>query len=139
MDTFVALSLQPLENHPALHTSASEQTGAIVEFKGLVRREEAGSPIAALEYEAYQPMAETMMRRIALELGALHPCAHVLILHRVGIVPVGEAAIIIRATAKHRTEAFALVSCFMDRLKQDVPIWKVRGVPVNLDPSSAPT
>jgi molybdopterin synthase catalytic subunit len=108
-----------------------------VEFKGLVRREEAGSPIAALEYEAYQPMAETMMQRIATELGAQHPCDRALILHRVGVVPVGEAAIIIRATAKHRAEAFALVSGFMDRLKQDVPIWKVRSLPVNENLSSA--
>jgi molybdopterin synthase catalytic subunit len=61
-----------------------------------------------------------------------------LILHRTGIVPVGEAAIIIRATARHRAEAFALVSGFMDRLKQDVPIWKVRGVPINLTPTSTP-
>jgi molybdopterin synthase catalytic subunit len=138
MDTLVALSLQPLETHPALREPASEQTGAVVEFKGIVRRDEAGSPIAALEYEAYQPMAETMMRRIATELGAQHPCDHVLILHRTGIVPVGEAAIIIRATARHRAEAFALVSGFMDRLKQDVPIWKVRGVPINLTPTSTP-
>jgi molybdopterin synthase catalytic subunit len=137
MDTLVALSLQPLENHPALHEPASEHAGAVVEFKGLVRREEAGSPIAALEYEAYQPMAETMMQRIATELGAQHPCDRALILHRVGVVPVGEAAIIIRATAKHRAEAFALVSGFMDRLKQDVPIWKVRSLPVNENLSSA--
>jgi len=138
MDTLVALSLQPLENHPSLHEPASEHSGAVVDFKGIVRRDEAGSPIEALEYEAYQPMAETMMQRIATELGAQHPCDHVLILHRIGIVPVGEAAIIIRATAKHRAEAFALVSGFMDRLKQDVPIWKVRGVPINPNLASAP-
>jgi len=137
MDTFVALSSEPLENDPALREPASDQNGAVVEFKGVVRREEAGRPVAALEYEAYQTMAETMMRRIAVELGAFHPCDHVLILHRVGIVPVGEAAIIVRATAKHRAEAFAFVSGFMDRLKQDVPIWKVRSVPINEKPGSA--
>lgn len=130
MDTLVALSTKSLEDHPALREPTSELTGAIVEFKGIVRREEAGSPIAALEYEAYQTMAETMMRRIAVELSAQHPCDRVVILHRIDIVPVGEAAIIIRATAKHRAAAFALVSSFMDRLKQDVPIWKVRGIPL---------
>jgi len=138
MVTFVAISTKPLEDHPSLREPASEQTGAVVEFKGIVRREEAGSPIAALEYEAYQTMAETMMRRIAVELSAQHPCDRVIILHRIGIVPVGEAAIIIRATAKHRAEAFALVSSFMDRLKQDVPIWKVRGVPLSATIDSTP-
>jgi molybdopterin synthase catalytic subunit len=137
MDTFVALCSKTLEDHPSLREPASEQTGAVVEFKGIVRREENGAPIAALEYEAYQTMAEAMMHRIAVELGAQHPCDRVLILHRIGLIPVGEAAIIIRATAKHRAGAFALVSGFMDRLKQDVPIWKVRGIPVSESLSSA--
>jgi molybdopterin molybdotransferase len=87
-------------------------------------------------------MADTLMRRIAEELGARYPCDRVLVLHRTGIIPVGEAAIIVRATAKHRAEAFAFVSGFMDRLKQDVPIWKVRGVPINEkrgpDPKKSP-
>lgn len=130
MELVVNISAAALENHPLLVASASDETGGIVDFKGLVRREESGAPIAALEYEAYQPMAENTIRRIVTELAATHPCDRVTILHRIGIVPVGEAAIIVRAHSKHRAAAFALVTAFMDRLKQDVPIWKLRGVPI---------
>jgi molybdopterin synthase catalytic subunit len=100
--------------------------GARVEFAGTVRGEEDGRAIAALEYEAYSPMAEREMRRIVAEILPRHACLFVRVTHRTGIVPVGAAAIHVIALAKHRAAALALVAEFMDRLKQDVPIWKRR-------------
>ncbi len=110
-------------------TPADPRVGAIAEFTGTVRGEENTRPIAALVYEAYQPMAETVMRRLLSELAARHPCIAVRVQHRIGIVRVGEAAIHIAVQAKHRAEAFALLAAFMDRLKQDVPIWKTDTLP----------
>lgn len=103
---------------------AAPGVGAIAEFTGTVRGEEAGQSIAALVYEAYQPMAETVMHRLLNELAIAHPCLSVRVQHRIGVIRVGEAAIHIAVHAKHRAEAFALLAAFMDRLKQDVPIWK---------------
>jgi molybdopterin synthase catalytic subunit len=100
--------------------------GAWVEFRGLVRGEEEGQPIAALEYEAYSPMAEREMRHIIEEIARRQPCLLARVIHRVGVVPVGEAAIYVGVAGKHRAEAFKLLMDFMDRLKQDVPIWKRR-------------
>jgi molybdopterin molybdotransferase len=114
------------QNTPAVARSGA--AGAWAEFLGLVRGEENGQPIAALEYEAYSPMAVREMRRIVEELSARHPCLAVTIIHRIGIVPVGAAAIFIGVAAKHRAAAFALLAGFMDRLKQDVPIWKRRAL-----------
>jgi molybdopterin synthase catalytic subunit len=102
--------------------------GAWVEFRGVVRGEEQGQPIAALEYEAYSPMAEREMRRILEETAAGGPCLFAQVIHRVGVIPVGEAAIYVGVAATHRVEAFALLTQFMDRLKQDVPIWKRRAL-----------
>jgi molybdopterin synthase catalytic subunit len=84
--------------------------------------------IDGLHYEAYQPMAEQVMERILRELAAEHPCEQVIVQHRIGFVPVGEAAIIVEIQSKHRNEAFALLTHFMNRLKQDVPIWKKKAV-----------
>ena len=98
--------------------------GALAEFRGLVRGEEAGRPIAGLIYEAYQPMAERMAVRILDELSVRHPCISASVRHRTGLVRVGECAIYIGVAARHRAEAFALLADFMDRLNQDVPIWK---------------
>jgi len=107
-------------------TPVADGAGAWVEFYGVVRGSEDGKPIAALVYEAYQPMAENVMRAMLTELAAQHPCLAARVQHRIGPIPVGEAAIYVGVAAAHRAEAFALLSSFMDRLKADVPIWKVR-------------
>jgi molybdopterin synthase catalytic subunit len=109
--------------------STRPDTGALATFTGLVRGTENDRPISALVYEAYQPMAETITHRILTELAATHPCHAVFVQHRIGVIPVGEAAIHIAVQARHRAPAFALLAAFMDRLKQDVPIWKTDTLP----------
>jgi molybdopterin synthase catalytic subunit len=105
-------------------TAAEAGAGAVVEFAGVVRGEENGSEIPGLDYEAYEAMARSEMERIARELAAAYPCRSLEVLHRIGRVPSGEASILVRIEAKHRAEAFGMLSEFMDRLKRDVPIWK---------------
>ena len=102
--------------------------GASVEFLGVVRGEEDGQPIAALVYEAYRPMAEFQMERLVSELLIDFPCEAVQVTHRIGVVPVGETAIAVSVAARHRQEAFSFLAAFMDRLKQEVPIWKTRTI-----------
>ena len=101
-------------------------SGAVVEFAGIVRPTEGDQTIDALRYEAYDAMARTEMERILRELENQFPCHSVEVKHRKGRVPVGEAAIVVRVAAKHRAEAFGMLAAFMDRLKQDVPIWKAQ-------------
>ena len=104
--------------------------GAVVRFEGRVRGEEEGEKIRALVYEAYQPMAERQMEKILRELDGVHPCLAVHVCHRIGEVSVGEIAILVETFSRHRAEAFALTSIFMDRLKRDVPIWKMKALPL---------
>jgi molybdopterin molybdotransferase len=101
-------------------------TGAWVEFRGIVRAAENGGPISALEYEAYPEMAEREIHRLLTEISLNHPCLAAKVIHRVGVVPAGEVAIYIGVAAQHRGDAFALQVEFLNRLKQDVPIWKRR-------------
>jgi molybdopterin molybdotransferase len=98
--------------------------GAWLEFRGVVRDEENGEGISALEYEAYPEMARREIRRLIEEISARHPCLAAKVVHRVGVIPVGETAIYVGVAAGHRAEAIALLAEFMDKLKQDVPIWK---------------
>ena len=106
-----------------------EAHGAWLEFRGVVRDEENGQRISALEYEAYPEMAWREIRRLLEEISLRHPCLAAKVIHRVGIIPVGETAIYVGVAASHRGEAIALLAEFMDRLKQDVPIWKRRALP----------
>jgi molybdopterin synthase catalytic subunit len=98
--------------------------GAVVEFAGVVRGEEGGTAIAALDYEAYETMARSEMEKIARDLAGQFPCESIEVVHRTGRVPVGEASIVVRIEAKRRAEAFGMLAEFMNRMKRDVPIWK---------------
>ena len=115
---------------PKMAEKFSGSAGAFVEFSGTVRDLEAGEKISALEYEAYSPMAENEIRRILKSLAEKHPCLAASVIHRIGVVPVGEAAIYFGVVSKHRGEALAVVTEFMHKLKQDVPIWKVRALAI---------
>jgi molybdopterin synthase catalytic subunit len=105
----------------------SREIGACLEFQGIVREREGEGAVPGLHYEAYEPMARRLMERPLFELAALHPCVAVLFIHRLGWVPVGEASLYIRVLSAHRGEGLALLAAAVDRLKQDVPIWKRSG------------
>ncbi len=125
----IEVTITSTEIPAAIPGAAEPRVGAWVEFRGLVRDEENGGTILGLEYEAYSPMAENKAREILAELAVENPCTTAIVIHRVGFVPVGEAAIYVGVAAKHRAEAFRMLAGFMDRLKQDVPIWKTRAIP----------
>lgn len=126
METHVLLTSDPIVPAPP---PVGLGAGAWTEFHGLVRGEEDGGLIDALEYEAYPGMAEREIHRLLAELGREHVCLLVAVCHRVGRIPVGEAAIHVGIASRHRAEGFAFLAAFMDRLKQDVPIWKRRAIP----------
>jgi len=102
--------------------------GAWIEFRGVVRNEENGETISALEYEAYPGMAAREIRRLLEEISRKNPCLTAKVIHRIGVIPVGETAIYVGIASAHRREAIALLAEFMDRLKQDVPVWKRRAL-----------
>jgi molybdopterin synthase catalytic subunit len=79
--------------------------------------------VLRLEYEAYRPMAERALARIGEEVGAAHGAA-LAVVHRVGVLVPGEAAVVIAAGAPHRTPAFRACEACLERLKREVPIWK---------------
>tara|TARA_B110000305_G_C19056873_1_gene455251 strand:- start:275 stop:649 length:375 start_codon:yes stop_codon:yes gene_type:complete len=102
----------------------TRDTGATVEFRGIVRETEDENCIQGLDYEAYKDMAIAKMTTILSDLLVKHDCLTGVVIHRVGFIPVGESALYMRITSSHRKEAFSCCSEFIDELKKDVPIWK---------------
>jgi molybdopterin synthase catalytic subunit len=98
--------------------------GAIATFLGTTRDHNAGRLVTRLEYEAYPEMAVREMRRIGQQALERFDAKAVAIVHRVGVVEVGEASVAIAASAAHRDAAFAACRFAIDRLKEIVPIWK---------------
>lgn len=108
----------------ALVAQARSWDGALCLFAGVVRDHNDGRPTTSIQYEAYGPMAETEMERIAEGLARDFPDTRVRMQHRVGLLSVGEASVAIAAVSPHRAEAFAACRAAIDRVKATVPIWK---------------
>ena len=126
MNLSITFSQHPLlAPPPSFPLSQESEIGAVVDFYGVVRGLESGSPIAGLDYDAYLGMADKELRRICIDLAQLHPCRSVTFQHRLGPVPVGEPSLHVRVEAKHRAAAFAFARELVDRMKEDVPIWKI--------------
>jgi molybdopterin synthase catalytic subunit len=101
-----------------------ERAGAIATFLGTVRARSRGRDVIALEYEAYEEMAEEVMAEIAQDVQARYDLCKVAITHRLGRVEVGETSVAIAVSAPHRQDALAACADAIDALKAEVPLWK---------------
>lgn len=119
------ISPDPLDE-PALVTSRrmTAGMGAAVYFSGVVRGSEASQPISAIEYECFRPMAEHQFHQLFDELERRWPVESVRLVHRIGVVKVGEPSLWVEVVAPHRGESFAACQWLIDELKRVVPIWK---------------
>ena len=102
----------------------SENMGAVVVFHGVVRGEEAGESITALDYEANEEMARHQFGLIFAAIEERWPVEAVRLIHRTGIVSVNESSLWVEVIAPHRAEAFAACQFLIDEMKEKVPIWK---------------
>lgn len=111
-----------LEEFAAL--APPEHCGGTTLFVGRVRSPHEGKKVSRLLYECYQPMAEKQIGKIVSGVKAATRVDEIRILHRVGWLEIGEIAVAISASGAHRDEAFTACRQVIDRIKQDVPIWK---------------
>ena len=120
----VRISAEPLSVDEALGFVADPAAGGTCVFVGTVRdRSEAGD-VTGLHYEAWDDLARQRLGEIAAEMLDRWPLRKVAILHRTGDLAVGEASVVVACSAPHRAEAFEACRHGIERLKEDVPIWK---------------
>jgi len=100
------------------------RAGAVVVFEGCARDSHEGRPVEQLAYEAFVPMAEAELARLREEAMAKFGLVQCIVHHRLGEVPLMEAAVVVAASGAHRQEAFQAAAWIMDRIKESVPIWK---------------
>lgn len=115
---------QPLDATPLQTAVAGYDMGAIVSFAGTVRDHFGDRATARLEYEAYSEMAVPVLAHIAAEAQQLFAIGKVAIHHRIGILELGETAVVVVVAAAHRGPALEAVGWIMDRIKERAPIWK---------------
>jgi len=121
----VTITTEPIDEAGLLARRAmSPGMGAAVYFAGVVRGTENGAPISAIDYEAFQKMAQHQFELILRELQSRWPVESVRVVHRLGRVKVNEPSLWVEVVAAHRGEAFAACQFLIDEMKRVVPIWK---------------
>ena len=115
---------QPLSFEAAAAEVADDRAGAVATFTGTVRRQSRGREVTRLEYEAYAEMAEEVMAKLAAELEGGYELCAIAIHHRVGVLEIGEASVVVAVSAPHRQDALAACAEAIDMLKRTVPLWK---------------
>ena len=120
----VKITDEPIQINGLRSRLLDPSCGAIVVFEGLVRDHHDGKKVIRLAYECYKPMALKVLEEIreaALERWEIND---LLIVHRVGEIPIGEAAVFVAVSSVHRKEAFEVAAWAMDEIKREAPIWK---------------
>ena len=102
----------------------SSNMGAAVYFTGVVRVDESGQAISAIDYEAFRQMAERQFEALFQQIEQSWPIESIRLVHRIGIVKVNEPSLWVEIIAPHRGEAFAACQRLIDEMKKVVPIWK---------------
>jgi molybdopterin synthase catalytic subunit len=97
--------------------------GGVVSFTGLVRASDGDRAVVSLEYSAH-PSALEMMTSVVGAVDAELPVVAVAAVHRVGLLQVGDVAVVVAASAAHRDQAFLAARRLIDDVKAAVPIWK---------------
>ena len=114
----------PLDPQKCVDVVKDPKAGGIDVFIGTVRNNTKDRAVVRLEFEAYEPMAISEMKKIADQIKDRWPAEKIAIHHRVGVLQIEDIAVIIAVSCPHRKAAFEACQYAIDTLKQTVPIWK---------------
>ncbi len=119
----LAIRDTPIAVGEVLAAVEDARAGGVVSFTGLVRQEDDGREVTALEYSAH-PDALAALTAVAEAVAADVSVVALAAVHRTGLLAVGEVAVVVAASAAHRGQAFEAARRLIDDLKATVPIWK---------------
>src|SRR5262249_25673308 len=120
----VQLTYELIDYHALTEKVRRNDSGAVVAFLGTVRDLTDGKTTVALDYEAYDGMAEKKMAEIEQATRKRWPLGEIVMVHRLGHLEVGEVSVAVVVSCPHRAQAFEACRYAIDRLKEVVPVWK---------------
>jgi molybdopterin synthase catalytic subunit len=123
-DIFIELVDQRIDIESLLEKVADPDVGAHGWFAGVTRRTTDDRVTERLCYEAHRPMAIDQLEKLAQAAVEKFSLCRLLVVHRLGEVPVGEASVVVGCSSAHRRQTFEALAWVMDTLKREIPIWK---------------
>ncbi|MNK43986.1 Molybdopterin synthase catalytic subunit [compost metagenome] len=120
----IAITTAPIDLAAAEALLHHPRAGGIVTFAGTVRNHAHGREVVSLSYEAYPEMAQAQLESLAQEISARWPVYRVVLIHRIGTLEIGDAAVFVGVASAHRDVAFEACRHGIETIKSEVPIWK---------------
>lgn len=118
------ITKKPIDLAKFLTERPSYSCGAMASFVGVVRNHHQGKSVSKIYYDCYRPMANRQIQEIIDSAKKESGVEEIQVLHRIGWLEVGEAAVAIAVSAPHREEAFSACRAVIEEIKTTVPIWK---------------
>jgi adenylyltransferase/sulfurtransferase len=118
------LTSKPILETPLIQEIKNISSGALVSFSGLVRDTNQGKIVTSLEYQIYHELALKEGKKIIHEAKEKFAIDKLIAIHREGHLQLGDIAIWIGVTAKHRDAAYKASRYIIDEIKHRLPIWK---------------
>ena len=120
----ISITSDPIDVAEVLESVKSNQAGASVLFVGTTRQFTGEKETIQLEYECYEAMAVEKIQQLVDAARAKWNVEQCSVVHRIGVVGLGESSIVVAVSTGHRKESFAAAEWLVDELKIQVPIWK---------------
>lgn len=120
----IKITEKAIDVQKVIETASSLGAGAVNVFIGTVRNNAHGKNVLWLEYEAYETMVVTEVRKIIDEASRKWPLQGWAVSHRIGTLKPGEVAVAIAVSSPHRKDSFKACQFIIDELKEKAPIWK---------------
>lgn len=117
------VTTDPLDVDAHARAVSDAAAGATVSFSGVVRDHDGGRAVTRIEYVGH-PTAQRLVEDVAAQVAAAHPVDALAVSHRLGVLEVGEVALVVAVSAAHRAEAFAAAAALVDEVKAQLPVWK---------------
>lgn len=114
----------PIDFQKEYESIKKPKFGCILFFLGVSRNAPEDSHVKALEYFAYEEMSITKANALEATIKEKYPVGEIVIIHRLGMVPVTESSLLVLIASAHRKQMFEALEEIVDRIKKEIPIWK---------------
>ena len=121
---YIEITRDVLDLQKLYDQCVTEDAGGIDIFIGTVRDHFEGKKVTSIDYHGYPEMAEKVLQKIAVKALEQWNINRIAIQHRLGLLQLKEASVIIVVSAPHREEAFAACRYIIEEVKKDLPVWK---------------
>lgn len=118
------LVLDPIDFQAEYEQIKHPENGCILFFLGVSRNSKEDKGVKALEYSAYEDMVYSKAQSLIERIQSMYPLNSIVIVHRLGVVPITEASLLVMISGSHRKLLFEALEVTVDLIKREIPIWK---------------